>query len=227
MIASAGKDQQAMLEVLKWKSQIGDRFGNYWEQRAEAAIVSNSAMKIVSATNTPKPIEPDKRSDQNMPPNPTLDLLNLQIKQLIAAGNLDGALNRIEQAESVSYESRDLKLAFGYSKTAIGLLKRQLDSANKESQAAVSQLRKDLVDRLEKNAAKYREVEGSETLYGIAIKLIESQLGESSEPKATELLAISSSRLCDAMSGTGPFSKDSQAIRIRLQKTLSAYRSKR
>ena len=164
-------DQQLSIEVvnqnielmLKTKDQIAERFGSYWKQRAEAVIVSSS-LEPAGTNQTP-----------SIPAS--LELLKMEIRQRLAAGDLTGAIVRLEQAEIASCSLNDFKQAFLFAKSAMGLAHQQsIDIGSTPEQLQV------IVDRISKTAKKYSDQDGAASLDQMAIEqqknLIAKALGD-------------------------------------------------
>ncbi len=143
--------------ILNAKDTIAQRFGKYWEQRAEALILSSSYAK--DASNKP------------LSAAPSLDLLKLEIRQRLAAGDIAGAIDRLEQAEAAAFLANDLNQAFSLAKSALGLL-IQL-KGNDSSTTAEMQ---NLIERIASTATKYARQPGSSQIHQSAIEYENSLL---------------------------------------------------
>jgi hypothetical protein len=88
---------QAAEKALDWKRIVGKKFGSYWEQRVDALIVSsNGTAKI-----------PTK--------NPSLEILRIEVRQLLAAKRWDEAIEKLKQAEfaAAQLQAEDEAFSFG------------------------------------------------------------------------------------------------------------------
>lgn len=218
-IATTGADQQAIVEVLDLKKQIGERFGKYWELRAEAAIVSNSSIKLPRNDGTTTTPANDATHQSNNPvKSSAMEIIKLQIKQKIAGSDFDGAIKDLEQAEAIAYNAKELDEAFRYSKTAIGLTQKKLASIPEASTQLRKSTRDSLVERTQATAVKYRLLSGAEAIYQIAIDQIESQLTEATTGARTQELNGRLESLLLERTEHWPSSSDSRKIRYRLQR---------
>ncbi len=167
---SNGKSKPEDLNsILAMKKQIADKFGSYWEYRAEAAIVA-SGQKV-----------PDT---QAVAPHPSFDLIQLEISQLIRAKDLPGAVNRLDQAELLANSDKNAGTAFGFAKIAIGLLQRE--SQERPSLSAASAW----IDRAIERSVRYARQKDADRLHLAAIESWPSELVESYEAKLVEHLTV-------------------------------------
>lgn len=107
---------EAAEKALGWKRTIGEKFGSYWEQRADAMIVSNSAAA----------------SKKNK--TPSLEIMRIEIRQLLTAKRWDEAIEKLRQAEfaAVQMQADEEAFAFGMQLAAA------LDSQGHRDQAATA-----------------------------------------------------------------------------------------
>ena len=88
-----------LANALKTKNEIGQRFGSYWQQRADAILVANNM--LASADNT-KSVSPATSMLK-------VELLRAEAKQLLAAKRWNEAVEKLSQAElSAASASNDL-----------------------------------------------------------------------------------------------------------------------
>jgi tetratricopeptide (TPR) repeat protein len=87
--ASPSQKPVSVADVLQLKSEIGKRFGFYWQQRSEAILVNSSMKAEASTANTPR-----DGSDKIK-----LELLMSEAKQLLAAKRHQEAIEKLRQAE--------------------------------------------------------------------------------------------------------------------------------
>ncbi len=160
--------QHDLNAILAMKKQIADRFGPYWERRAEAEIVS-SGQKI-----------PDS---QTVPSRTSFDLIQLEISQLIRANNTSAAVERLDQAELLANTDKNQPLAFSLAKTAIGLLQRESRSKTPPDNEAA------WVERAANRSIRYAGQKDADRLHLAAMESWPSQLVESYEPKLIEHLS--------------------------------------
>jgi hypothetical protein len=88
---------QAAEKALDWKRTIGKKFGSYWEQRMDALLVSSHGTAKL----------PTK--------NPSLEILRIEVRQLLAAKRWDEAIEKLRQAEfaAAQLHAEDEAFAFG------------------------------------------------------------------------------------------------------------------
>lgn len=104
-IARADGDFAA--KSLQWKREIATRFGPYWEQRADALLVSAA------------------RSTDHQPSNASLEVLRIEVRQLLAAQRWEDALKKLEQAELAAVSSASESEAFGFAMQRAAALESQ------------------------------------------------------------------------------------------------------
>jgi hypothetical protein len=145
-----GSDSEAKLRaILGEKNRIARSFGSYWGRRAEAAVLSAGSGIA----------EPSKTS-----PSTSLDLIRLEIRQRIAAGNTQAAVTALDRAESIARENQAFDQAFAFAKSSIGLLQKV-----SQSQPANSQLARDWIVRATECSLRYADQVGADTLHSFAI----------------------------------------------------------
>ena len=88
---------QAAERALEWKRDVGRKFGSYWEQRLDALLVSSN----VAAKRTVKA--------------PSLEILRIEVRQLLAAKRWDEAIDKLQKAEfaAAQLQADDEAFAFG------------------------------------------------------------------------------------------------------------------
>lgn len=105
---------QAAEKALDWKRTVGKKFGAYWERRMDALLVSNNT----AATRPTK--------------TPSLEILRIEVRQLLAAKRWDEAIEKLRQAEFAAAQipADDEAFAFGMQVAAA------YDSQGQREQAA-------------------------------------------------------------------------------------------
>lgn len=108
--------EQAAEKALAWKRSVGIQFGPYWEQRMDAILVSNHA------------------SAQRPSIVPSLEILRIEIRQLLAAKRWDDAIEKLRQAEFAASQlsSEGEAFAFGMQVAAAFENQGQKDRAARE-----------------------------------------------------------------------------------------------
>lgn len=91
----AAQDAQLQL-AFQVKAEIGKRFGSYWQQRADALLVSNKS--TIEPTSVPAG-NPTQPSAATASPNLRVELLKTEAKQLFTGGQWQKAIEKLNQAE--------------------------------------------------------------------------------------------------------------------------------
>lgn len=89
--SNSSDSQDKITESLRFKNEIGKRFGGYWQQRADAILVSNDLMA------------PESKNK--------IELLMSEAKQLLAAKQWPRAIDKLHQAEQSAASSKDASAA--------------------------------------------------------------------------------------------------------------------
>jgi len=100
--ASSGKtvSPTQLSEAIRIKTEIGKRFGSYWQQRADAVLVSNKMFNSnLPSTHGAESI------------NIRVELLMTEAKQSLAAKNWQEAIDKLKQAETSAANAEQLSLA--------------------------------------------------------------------------------------------------------------------
>ena len=89
--------ESQLAEAIRIKKEIGRRFGSYWQQRADAVLLSNSLFESI------KPIDPIK-SASTSPSTASSSMLKVELllseaKQLLSAKRIQEAIEKFGQAE--------------------------------------------------------------------------------------------------------------------------------
>jgi hypothetical protein len=104
LVASSkgASSQQELEKAIGVKSEIGKQFGSYWQQRADAILVSNSSFA-----------PPTKHNPATTPLSSSLrvELLKSEAKQLLAAQQIPQAIDKLRQAEQSASNSKDENMA--------------------------------------------------------------------------------------------------------------------
>ena len=126
----AAQDAQLQL-AFQVKAEIGNRFGSYWQQRADALLVSNKS--IMEPTDVPAG-NPTQPSVAFSSPNLRVELLKTEAKQLLTGGQWMKAIEKLNQAEmsagNIGNEKEALEIAM--KSAAILLNQGQSDVARSE-----------------------------------------------------------------------------------------------
>jgi len=126
----AAQDAQLQL-AFQVKAEIGNRFGSYWQQRADALLVSNKS--IMEPTDLPAG-NPTQPSVAFSSPNLRVELLKTEAKQLLTGGQWLKAIEKLNQAEmsagNIGNEKDALEIAM--KSAAILLNQGQSDVARSE-----------------------------------------------------------------------------------------------
>ena len=114
-----------LAEALKVKDDIGNRFGSYWQQRADAILLANNtpAANTASANNPPTNTPPKT----SLPSAPSLkvELFKSEAKQLLAAKRPDDAIEKLNQAELAAASSGNEAAAIEMVIAAAAILDRE------------------------------------------------------------------------------------------------------
>ncbi len=196
---SADDNQREIERILKMKELVVDRFGNYWRQRAEALIVASSL-----GSSTPNNVSTSTTS---------LDLLKVNIRQRLAAGEYAAAIELLEQAEAASLAANETKQAFGFAKSAIGIMQQQSVGSD-PTRLPVTQA---VIDRIASTAKKYSVEETSPQLHQSAVELQKALIAtESSSTASAAMNEAYQQMLLDHVT-TWPDRQSSNGIRAQLQ----------
>lgn len=92
------KTPAAQLQVaFELKAEIGNRFGAYWQQRADAMLIANKEEVAEDANGSIA--MPPKTESITANPNLRVELLKTEAKQLLAADQWEKAVEKLNQAE--------------------------------------------------------------------------------------------------------------------------------
>lgn len=101
VVSSSGKppSESQIAIVLQVKKEIGDRFGSYWQQRADAILLANNLL------------DSDPSNNKTLLPSATLkvEVLMSEAKQLLAAKRWKEGVEKLGQAESACATAGDEK----------------------------------------------------------------------------------------------------------------------
>lgn len=137
-VSASNDNTQGLQEAIDFKKKIGDQFGPYWLQRAEAVLVSRGSSSPETAmTNGEKtPSNPPTTSKASV----EIQFLVTEAKQLLAAKNWKSAVEKLKKAEALAADSRDGMLALKLGQQAGALLQKEGDwagAANQFREAAI------------------------------------------------------------------------------------------
>ena len=89
--------QEAQLQLaFQLKAEIGKRFGSYWQQRADALLVSNKSIIEPTSETAGNPKHPSVTTSS---PNLRVELLKTEARQLLTGGQWQKAIEKLNQAE--------------------------------------------------------------------------------------------------------------------------------
>lgn len=89
--------QEAQLQLaFQVKAEIGRRFGSYWQQRADALLVSSKSIIEPTSATSGNPTQP---SATTASPNLRVELLKTEARQLLTGGQWKKAIEKLNQAE--------------------------------------------------------------------------------------------------------------------------------
>ncbi len=196
---SVDENDQEIERILKVKNQIADRFGGYWRQRAEALIVAAS-LGSSAASNASVP-------------STSLDLLKVEIRQRLAAGDFSGAVLLLEQAEAATLASNDMKQAFVYAKSALGVAQQQNDS----NQPTLSNTQS-IIERIALTAKTYSAQETSAQLHQLAIERQQALIATDASTKSFGSISDAFMQMLLEHVMVWPDDESSSANRQQLQK---------
>jgi tetratricopeptide (TPR) repeat protein len=130
--APTGKttSESQLAQAIQIKSEIGKRFGNYWQQRADAILLSNHLSVSEPASLTREPSE----SPSSRTPLFKLELLLSEAKQLLAAKQWQKAIEKLNQAETLAANAKDETAALDIAINAAVVL-----ASNKQTEKAQSE----------------------------------------------------------------------------------------
>jgi hypothetical protein len=122
------KNDTQLAEALRIKSEIGKRFGFYWQQRADAILVSN---RFSTDTNSEPP------STNTVPSTSTnikVEVLMAEAKQLLAAKKWESAIDKLSQAELVASKNNNATTPLNIALASAAILDKlgRKDQANAE-----------------------------------------------------------------------------------------------
>jgi hypothetical protein len=124
--------------ILKLRGDISKRFGKYWEQRVDAMLVSNPAIKLPEASTTPGN---HRTNPETSPSMASLELFRIQARQAIAAKQFEIAIEKLQQAESAASKLGSAQGAFQFAMQIAALLEKtgqQAAAADEFYRAAIS-----------------------------------------------------------------------------------------
>jgi len=102
--ASSALSENQLSTALNVKREIGLRFGSYWQQRADAILVSNNLLSSTASANSAS-------STTSTAPNLKVELLVSEAKQLLSAKRYDEGIDKLSQAEESAAGSGNERLA--------------------------------------------------------------------------------------------------------------------
>ncbi len=200
---SKDESDRTVVSILNSKDDIANRFGNYWQLRAEALIVASS--------------QPGLESNRSVPSSSSLDLLKLEIRQRLAAGDFAGAIERLQQAESAAFSANDHIQAFAFAKTALGLMQQPANSDTAQSPNV--QL---VVDQMALVARKYSDQDSAVLLHQTAIEQQMSMLASETRQEIAGSMGEKYRRLMRDHVRIWPHDTTSDDDRNRLQRLYLA-----
>lgn len=103
--------------ILRLRKGISDRFGRYWEQRADAMLVSSGLMSTTQSSRADSS-SPDTKSMAS------LELFRIQARQAIAANNFEMAIEKLQQAELAASKLGATQEAFAFAMQVAALLEQ-------------------------------------------------------------------------------------------------------
>jgi len=115
--------------VLAQKRDLGSRFGSYWEQRADALLVSNPLFR------------PSENPGSNSASMAALEIFRIEVRQLLAAKKWDAAIEKLGQAELAASKQSNVAEAFGFAMQVAAALESKGDhvlAADEFHRAAIS-----------------------------------------------------------------------------------------
>lgn len=161
-------DQSGLASILQKKEAIGEKFGIYWGQRADAVLIAHrqhnpSTVGDVEPSNlTPDPASGTPNAIPSAISNPlpsaskaSLTILRTEAKQLLAAKQYDQAVQKLAQAEAAATQLRlpEEAITFRMQIAALlGLQKKFQQAANAFLQAATTYHETKLAPRAAMNA---------------------------------------------------------------------------
>ncbi len=124
--SSSGKppSESQIAEVLQVKKEIGNRFGSYWQQRADAILLANNLVDKSEPTN--KTVLPSASLK--------VEVLMSEAKQLLAAKRWKEGIEKLGQAETAAASAGDERLALDIAIQASAVLFKngQIDESEGE-----------------------------------------------------------------------------------------------
>ena len=124
--SSSGKppSESQIANVLQVKKEIGNRFGSYWQQRADAILLANNLVDKSETTN--KTVLPSASLK--------VEVLMSEAKQLLAAKRWKEGIEKLGQAETASASAGDERLALEIAIQASAVLFKngQIDESEDE-----------------------------------------------------------------------------------------------
>lgn len=124
--------QDAQLQLaFQVKAEIGKRFGSYWQQRADALLISSKSTMESTSVLAGDPTQP---STTTSPPNLRVELLKTEAKQLLTGGQWQKAIEKLNQAEMSAGNAGNepMALEIAMKSAAILLNQGQSDVARSE-----------------------------------------------------------------------------------------------
>jgi hypothetical protein len=124
--ASSSKppSESQIANVLQVKKEIGNRFGSYWQQRADAILLANNLIDKSEPTN------------KTVPPSASLkvEVLMSEAKQLVAAKRWKEGVEKLGQAETAAASAGNERLALDIAIQASAVLFKngQIDESEDE-----------------------------------------------------------------------------------------------
>ncbi|MCY2985327.1 MAG: hypothetical protein NTY15_17000 [Planctomycetota bacterium] len=122
--ASKPPSESQIAEVLQIKKEIGNRFGSYWQQRADAILLANNLVDQSEPTN--KMVLPSASLK--------VEVLMSEAKQLLAAKRSREGIEKLGQAETAAASAGDERLALDIAIQASAVLFKnsQIDESEAE-----------------------------------------------------------------------------------------------
>ncbi len=124
-----GGDDVAQKALVR-KREIANRFGSYWEQRADALLIANPNL-VRNGTSSSTPTS-----------SASLEVFRIEVRQLLAAKRWTDAIEKLRQAESAAAREQATDAAFAFAMQIAAVF----ESNGQRSQAA---------DAFSKAATKY------------------------------------------------------------------------
>ncbi len=126
LIIAKNQDPRSLQDALDLKDRIGQRFGSYWKQRAEAVLVVRSEASVSSGMGK------EVRT--------SLELLKTEATQFLSANRIDEAIDRLKQANAIAEKNQLQDVAFDFGLNIAALLSKKGEKLAAADQFATSAL---------------------------------------------------------------------------------------